>query len=260
LDNEINHNLLEDDFPQKITKTYNEIRRRFSLLHIDSLKVVQDVIKHRNYWKPDKVKTTLLAESHVYTPDNENTIKIEYPEDEIFNDLPSNFVRLVYCLGYGENHLVTNIIKNKGTPQYWKIFSACASDSENFEFYKVSKTETPNDIYRLKNKVSLLRKLRSKGVWLVDCSIVGLYNFGKTIGPNVLSEVLEYCWDNYIKSIIKKENPGHIVIIGKGVGGAISRKLRIIGVDYTVLPQPQARLSSEEHQEALRQYQGICNR
>jgi hypothetical protein len=40
--------------------------------------------------------------------------------------LPRGFVRLVYCLAYGENELLDEAIEsNKGTPQFWKIFFSC---------------------------------------------------------------------------------------------------------------------------------------
>lgn len=252
--------MLSNDFPERIEETYKEIKACFPLLRVDSLKVIKDVIRHRNFWKPEEVKTVLLAESHVYTPAEENYHRLNFPEDEIYKEIPIEFVRLVYCLGYGEDWLIPHIEKNKGTPQYWKIFSACVSNSHDYDFWKVSKTETPYELSRLENKVNLLQELKRKGVWLVDCSIVGLYNFGKTVGPKILAEVLECSWDNYIKHLVINEKPDHVIVIGTGVGKAISRKLRLACINHTILPQPQARLSAEKHKNALRTYYEICNR
>jgi hypothetical protein len=43
----------------------------------------------------------------------------------------------------------------------------------------MSKTDTPNLVERLRNKVKILRKLRENGIWLLDANIVGLYGNGK---------------------------------------------------------------------------------
>ena len=57
----------------------------------------------------------LLAESHVYTSKQNYEVKCEksildeimLPEDP---DYPVNFVRVVYCLGYGKDDLLTERI------------------------------------------------------------------------------------------------------------------------------------------------------
>lgn len=42
--------------------------------------------------------------------------------------LPSEFIRLIYCLGYGCPELVDrSILGNKGTPQYWEMFATLAA-------------------------------------------------------------------------------------------------------------------------------------
>jgi hypothetical protein len=85
--------------------------------------VVSAVDEHRRHWKPRQVKT-LLAESHVYT---ESGLMLNYDEFPALKNLPKNYVRLVYCLGYGEGKLVEGTISgNRGTPQFWKILSKCA--------------------------------------------------------------------------------------------------------------------------------------
>jgi len=101
-----------------ILTAYNEIKISIPSLKADSLSVVKAVIKHRNYWKPPQVKTLLLGESHVYTSDEEQSNILQYPNYEDFGGLPQEFVKLVYCLGYGEQTLAPLVSDNAGTWQY----------------------------------------------------------------------------------------------------------------------------------------------
>ncbi|MDQ6666242.1 MAG: hypothetical protein M3Z23_17830, partial [Acidobacteriota bacterium] len=52
-------------------------------------------------------------------------------------DIPRGFVRLVYCLGYGESHLLDEPIeaRNSGTPQFWKIFYSCLNPIQSSETF-----------------------------------------------------------------------------------------------------------------------------
>src|SRR5439155_983736 len=84
----------------------------------ESLDVLRRAEEHRRYWRPETVKVVLLAESHVYTTPEELARTISLPTSAP-PDLPRGFVRLVYCLGYGENRLLNRSIEspaNTGTP------------------------------------------------------------------------------------------------------------------------------------------------
>lgn len=70
----------------------------------------------------------LSSESHVYTSERDLQRSVQCPPCLNTANLPSGFVRLVYCLGYGENRILASPVRdpsNGGTPQYWKIFYAC---------------------------------------------------------------------------------------------------------------------------------------
>jgi hypothetical protein len=87
---------------------------------------------HRQFWKPHQLRLVLLAESHVYTDQIDLARKMRtsaLPQD--LQDSSSQFVRLIYCLGYGENSLLQGTLaqRNDGTPQYWDIFGQCAAIS-----------------------------------------------------------------------------------------------------------------------------------
>jgi hypothetical protein len=109
---------------------------------------------HRQFWKPTELRLVLLAESHVYTDEVDLACKIT--TDALPPDIqpsPSQFVRLIYCLGYGESGLVKGTLKqsNDGTPQYWKIFGECAGTSSNSDGSLIW-------------KISTLRALKARGI------------------------------------------------------------------------------------------------
>ncbi len=81
--------------------------------NLDELDVVEEVERYRTFWKPDRVRVLLLAESHVRTNHGDFAHRWSYGKDPVYE---GNFVRFVYCFAYGERSLV-NIPSNKGTWQ-----------------------------------------------------------------------------------------------------------------------------------------------
>jgi hypothetical protein len=242
-----------------LRQSYGLIQDRFSGLVLDSYKVVSDVVNHRNFWRPKAVRTMLLAESHVYTADDENAYNISYPPELHSYDIPRNFVRLVYCLGYGEQSLAPHIEKNSGTWQYWKIFAACASDTPDIDFGLVLKGENEPDQKRILNKFSIFQKLTRKGVWLVDCSSVSLYGHKKKRSEKQKRDMLRICWETYIRHLLDEARPDYVIVIGMRVGKIVGPGLEKMGIRHKTLTQPQAWLSSREQAEVLQAYQRICN-
>ena len=192
---------MQKEIEQRLASTYELIHQSISNAKIDSLEVVKQVEEYRQYWRPEKVNVVLLAESHVYTKDEDSQAKLnDFILRSLLPKYPLGFVRFVYCLGYGENGLLNRRIKkNAGTWQYWEILSACVAENEaNLGFNKVLKTETRSFIARIHNKIDVLQKLKKKGVWLLDASIVGLYGSGEK-DSRVIEKVLDICWMNFLK-------------------------------------------------------------
>jgi hypothetical protein len=223
---------------------------------VDSFQVVNEVDKYRNYWKPERVNVILLAESHVFTSDDDFKIKINYSNfKELIPNYPDGFVRFVYCIGYSESDIFSNhpnsSFINPGTWQYWEIFSACASSDLN----TVLKKEMPRHVERIKNKINLLKKLREMGIWLVDSSIAGINGL-----PNKLKrEIIMLSWNNYVKNIVLDENPKAIIFIGKPVKDVLKDEIDSKSIKSFFQPQPQARLSLTEREKVLENYQNICS-
>ena len=79
----------------------------FNSDEIEAVEVAEMVEAHRWAWKPKQVRLLLMAESHVYTATEE--LAFDYGGAHYFpRDLnaPSRYVRLIYCLGYGEKLLI----------------------------------------------------------------------------------------------------------------------------------------------------------
>ena len=93
-----------------LQETYLKILETDDSLLLESFEVVKLVNEYREYWKPKHVKTILLAESHVFTPEKETEIihSVSLP------DYPSKFVRFVYNLSYGQMNTLYNRVNNNG--------------------------------------------------------------------------------------------------------------------------------------------------
>lgn len=133
---------------------------------IESFDVVRSVDQHRLYWRPERVHTILLAESHVHTL-CEQHVQMNGYEKFPTSQSSSNFVKFIYCLGYREPEYVgTKISKNNGTPQYWKFLSSSVEQPGEQSFAPFLKTHTPDFNARLSSKYQLLSRLKKDGVWL----------------------------------------------------------------------------------------------
>lgn len=229
--------------------------------NVEGVEVLRRADEHRAYWRPEHVRVVLLAESHVFTTPQELALTIASPPTAP-PDLPRGFVRLVYCLGYGENHLLNRPIQvpiNSGTPQFWKILYSCANPiSSNADFAPIQ-TSTTSSAERVANKIALLLRLRDLGVWLLDASPAALYAPGR---PKPSAATLAKCirigWDFHVRYAVERAAPSHIVCVGLGVGEVLASRLSMLGgADVTVIPQPNARLSSAEHHRSFLSYRRV---
>lgn len=240
---------------QNLISTYAKIK---SILGDDteSLESVQLVEAYRRFLKPEKVRVILLAESHVFTHDEDRKI----PMQPIlgFHGFPEQYARFVYCLGYGEKSLTKSKQhpKRDGTPQFWKIlYSCCNSISSHADFHPILKI-TPTE-QRIDNKVKILKQLKAQGVWLVDASIVALYKDSKKVP--FMFEALRESWQCYTKEAVISSKPEHVICIGKGVADIVRPDLeKHFNSKYTVISQPNAFLSTEEHLANYKMYSQIC--
>jgi len=224
---------------------------------------VQVAKKYYDHFKPDNVKVILLAESHAYTDDDNisrNGPIIGYEKVPLSEyDGPRDFLALVYCLAYGEESILekrpteetmimSDPLKSQGTPQFWKLFAACAGEKrDKYGSYggKILKSNTTIE-ERMENKLNILQRLKKRGIWLLDTSIVAWYitqpaeynitqknklihKLEKARPPsNMKRETLVLSWELYIKHEVQKAaKEGHLklfVPIGNTVKDLITQE------------------------------------
>jgi hypothetical protein len=153
------------------------------------------------------------------------------PEDA--RHAPDPFVRLVYCLGYGESDLPSPrpVNANGGTPQFWKIFGRLAETGTPASRARVDRST------RVRWKVSTLRKLQRRGVWLLDASLHAIYAPGGHRLPyNAKRQLHRLWWRHYGEELVRSLPGARVWAIGKSVVDG----LRSIGVpldDWIYQPQ-----------------------
>jgi hypothetical protein len=221
--------------------------------------VLRAVAAHQEYWKPEKVRILLLAESHVMTREAElasglSLARFGHP------DAPSEFVRLVYCLGYGEAGLrSTKVAHDGGTPQFWKLFAACLGDPRTARVLKSVEADFER---RVRAKVALLEKLKARGVWLLDASPAALYAQGGA-KPKHVPDMLRAAWDEYACAVVQEAAPHAVMVIGKMVHTALGERCEAaVGPDVPVdwMYQPQAHVSATEHADGYARLREMARR
>ena len=242
-----------------LKKTYSEIKESIgSGLEFESFKVVKSVDEHRNFWKPNKIKILLLAESHSFTTDLEHDSIMQYSGFPELKECPTGYVKLVYCLGYGEKNMV-NVSVNRGTWQYWEIFISCLNQNVDSEKKKILLGQTPEFRQRIRNKISVLEQLKERGIWLVDASIVATYNAGEKPPPRTMERIIKISWKNHISKVIQDANPEKIIVIGKGVYKILERELKQTNIPIHVQSQPRGIRTKGGFPEAFEKYYNLCD-
>jgi hypothetical protein len=163
----------------------------------------------------------------VFTSDEDRRIAIPTIDD--LPGYPTQYARFVYCLGLGERDLTNDPHhpRGDGTPQFWKALYACDNRVETLEDFRPVQRVTPF-AQRLQNKIHLLKNLRTKGIWLVDVSIVAVYGRGVDSSPMLRTAVIRTSWESYTKQVVISANPERVICVGKGVAGVVGNDLRAL--------------------------------
>ncbi len=240
----------------KLRECYDEMVAKTGL-DAEPFASVKLVEAFRRYWRPDNVQVILLAESHVFTNDDDRARRLR--EETGLPGYPSNYARFVYCLGYGEDSLIAGRppANNPGTWQYWELLFSCANEISCNESSAAVKKATTSNRTRIGNKIRLLETLRERGIWLVDASIMALYNRGKKPATDTMEQAIKISWRRYIGDIVAAAQPERIIVIGKGV---VYKTLQAELRPYQThaIYQPNARLTSEERLENLQTCHRLC--
>ena len=217
----------------------------------ETFDVVKLAREYYNYWRPEKVKVILLAESHAHT-DKERAFGGPIFNGKILKDSdyqgPCNFISLVYCLAYGENECLIPYMKdktNKGTTQFWTLFASISRGVDHIAQCSKKATDFASpfaaDVLkggglacedRLRAKFDILTDLKKRGIWLLDVSIFGWYisqpqkyqrssisneihRMSKTRPPLELkAPSLVLSWELYTKHLIRQvATEGHLKLL-----------------------------------------------
>ena len=180
------------------------------------------VEKHRWAWRPDSVKVILLAESHIYTSTGDFALQVL--KDKLppaAQHTPTDFVRIIYCLGYGEPELLSGKTeqRNAGTRQFWDLFGKLAATDK-----QPRKSMGASLQGRSQWKLDTLSKLQQKGVWVLDASLHAMYAPGGKRVPNHLKFALhQLWWENYGADLLSKFPQAQTWIIGKTVADDLQK-------------------------------------
>jgi hypothetical protein len=215
---------MSNDLPSLRIETAHSIGARLlqkAGLTSEPLDVALAVERHRWTWKPEHVRVVLVAESHVYTSAQDLALRVRreclpMPAQHA----PEEFVRLVYCLGYGEPDVLSGPSdgRNDGTRQFWDMFGRLAATGK-----QPRSSEGVTWRERIQWKVKTLQTLQARGVWLLDASLHAIYAPGGGRVPPEIKYELHRQWLRYYGTHILSEMlQARRWVIGKTVYDALA--------------------------------------
>lgn len=206
----------------------------------------------RNLWRPQRVRTLLVAESHVAPVAGDEAIRVDLRGGGVESH-PERYVRLVYCLGYGESSVCAPIPENnRGTIQYWDLFGQVARGLGEVQPRRSASTAEQ----RLRWKLETLDRLRDRGIWLADASVVGLYAAGESlVTGRSYDRVVRESWRAFVWPDVAGDDPEQVWIIGRGVERALAGDP--VAVRARAIHQPQSR-DAEEYNRGLQALVEAC--
>jgi hypothetical protein len=187
----------------------------------ESEEYLTGVEQWRSAWKPHDIKALLVAESHVAQADGDDRVKVRTdPALSVRPALPNVYVRLVYCLGYGNDEVCYPRPpgNNRGTDDFWEIFERIAPSGKRH-------AGQPLSAHRTARRIATLERLAERGIWLEDASPIGLYlPGGQRLTNDELTRavIAQEGWSGpYVWPKFAADPPEHIWVIGRTVSDAL---------------------------------------
>jgi hypothetical protein len=185
----------------------------------------------RQAWRPERLRLLLFAESHMAGSAAELAAPLEpapgWP-------MPAGFVRHLYCPAYGEPSLAPGVPRNAGTPQYWGLLSAAEGSTPP------TRAAYPAVEARLAAKLALLQRLRRRGVWLTDASLVAVAGpGGARVSPAAHAAALRESWRRHHGVVLPGLDPAGVLVIGLAVARVLRAELdAVFPGRWQAVPQP----------------------
>jgi len=156
----------------------------------------------RDAWRPTRVRGVLIAESHVAQSRGDMRVKVRTDAIGI-KELPGQYVRPVYCLGYGESQICSpEPYRNSGTIQYLDILGQIARGEDQ------PRKGGSSIQQRLRWKISVLLELQRRGIWLQDASPLGVYlGGGERIDPALQAGLLRDGYRRWVWPSVEDDLP-----------------------------------------------------
>ena len=215
----------------------------------ESFDAIVKVEQHRWFWRPVQPRLVLIAESHVYTTDADLSVRIDqsavaplFKAGQILP--PTEYVGLIYCLGYGENKLLVNRhadFSKRGTWQFWDLFGRIARTGNQPRASAGTSLRA-----RLEWKIGTLNRLKELGVWLLDASAHAIYLGDHLRRSQDCCEALHrQWWEHYGRHVINDHGNPVVWVIGASVCRHLAglNGFKCSGFIY----QPNARNVNKEH-------------
>lgn len=218
----------------------------------------------RQAWRPERLSVLLLAESHIATGAADLTYRVALPPGLDWLG-PPRFVRHIYCAGYGEPEVLEGPFGPEarprgGTPQFWRLMAA-AEGADCPAWPAVARRGTEAGA-RLAAKAALLHRLRARGIWLTDASLVALAvpALRRHGGAALDALALRESWRLYHAALLPALEPSHVAVIGLGVGRTLAAELdRAFPGRWSALRQPNGGRAPHQSQEIWTRLSSICD-
>jgi hypothetical protein len=216
-------------------------------------------------WRPERLRVLLLAESHIATSAADLTYRVALPPGLDWPG-PERFVRHIYCAGYGEPELLEgplgpNARPRGGTPQFWRLMAA-AEGAHCPAWPALARGAGTGAPARLAAKAALLHRLRARGIWLTDASLVALAvpSVRRHGGAGLDALALRESWRLYHGALLPALAPSHVAVIGLGVARTLSTELdRAFPGRWSAVRQPNGARSPGRSQEIWSGLASICD-
>ena len=138
--------------------------------------------------------------------------------------------------------------------QYWRLFHDAVSGPD------APRIRQRNPTARALAKLQLLKELKLAGIWLVDASIIALYP--RVVSGNDYKNVLQACWEAHVANVIAGCSPSAVLIVGKGVNGAVGDLVKQAApqAEVAVVNQPNARMTNDQTCKERLKVFDLCRR
>jgi hypothetical protein len=202
---------------------------------VESGEYLSRVEQWRFAWRPKvgSVRILILAESHVAETPGDCGIQI-VPTAQLPCDLPSGYVRLVYCLGYGESSICSSVPRPRSSTPFWILFGEIAKAISGIEVYAGR-----NSVERISWKVRVLETLQDAGVWLQDASVSGIYvpGGGRRFRGGLYRTLIRDSYRRFVLPALQNEQLEQVWIVGRSVLAPSLRGMPLIdGARVVSLP------------------------